>query len=50
MNKKMTRQLVVYALDMAVKNRKPTKGLIFHLDRGSRMQAMNFNKYYGNMG
>jgi len=49
MNKKMTRQLVINALDMATKNRKPEKGLIFHSDRGSQYASHDFQKNYGKM-
>ncbi|MCF8002448.1 MAG: IS3 family transposase [Halanaerobiales bacterium] len=35
-NKQMTKQLVIDAFNMSIKNRKPEKGLIFHSDRGSQ--------------
>jgi transposase InsO family protein len=44
MNKRMTRQLVIDALNMATKNRKPEKGLIFHSDRGSQYASHDFQK------
>jgi len=40
----MTRQLVIDALDMAAKNRKPAKGLIFHSDRGSQYARYDFQQ------
>jgi len=42
MNKRMTKQLVIDALIMAVKKRKPSKGLIFHSDRGSQYASHDF--------
>lgn len=44
MSKRMTKQLVINALDMGVKNRKPSKGLIFHSDRGSQYASHDFQK------
>jgi len=44
MNKQMTKYLVIKALEMAVQNRKPTKGLVFHSDRGSQYASHNFQK------
>ena len=44
MNKSMSKQLVINALDMAVKNRKPPKGLIFHSDRGSQYASYDFQQ------
>lgn len=44
MNKRMTKNLVIKALEMAVKNRKPSKGLIFHSDRGSQYASHDFQK------
>jgi len=41
-NKRMTKQLVIDALIMAVKKRKPSKGLIFHSDRGSQYASHDF--------
>jgi len=43
-NKTMTRQLVIDALNMGIKNRKPDKGLIFHSDRGSQYASHDFQK------
>ena len=43
-NKRMTRQLVINALEMAIKNRNPKKGLIFHSDRGSQYASHDFQK------
>ena len=42
MNKRMKKQLVIDALDMAIKNRTPGKGLIFHSDRGSQYASHDF--------
>ena len=44
MNMRMTRQLVLEALAMAVKKRKPPKGLIFHSDRGSQYASHDFQQ------
>ena len=43
-NKRMTRQLVIDALNMGIKNRNPKKGLIFHSDRGSQYASHDFQK------
>jgi len=43
-NKRMTRQLVINALEMGIKNRNPEKGLIFHSDRGSQYAIHDFQK------
>ena len=40
----MTRQLVIDALNMGIKNRNPKKGLIFHSDRGSQYASHDFQK------
>ena len=42
MNKRMKKQLVIDALGMAIKNRDPGKGLIFHSDRGSQYASHDF--------
>lgn len=44
MNKRMTKQLVIKALEMAIQNRKPSKGLIFHSDRGSQYASHDFQQ------
>lgn len=44
MNKSISKQLVINALDMAVKKRKPPKGLIFHSDRGSQYASYDFQQ------
>jgi len=44
MNRRMTKQLVIDALDMAIKNRDPDKGLIFHSDRGSQYASHKFQR------
>ena len=43
-NKRMTKQLVIDALNMGIKNRKPDKGLIFHSDRGTQYASHDFQK------
>ena len=42
MDKRMTRQLVINALTMAVQRRQPSSGLIFHSDRGSQYASLDF--------
>jgi len=42
MDKRMTRQLVMDALTMAVRRRRPPSGLIFHSDRGSQYASADF--------
>lgn len=42
MDKRMTRQLVMDALSMAVQRRRPPPGLIFHSDRGSQYASEDF--------
>lgn len=42
MSPKIDRFLVLDALEMAVKRRKPSKGLIFHSDRGSQYASTDF--------
>jgi len=42
MNKRMTRQLVMDAMTMAIKRRRPSPGLIFHSDRGSQYASTDF--------
>lgn len=42
MNKRMTRQLVMDAMTMAIKRRRPSPGLIFHSDRGSQYASADF--------
>jgi putative transposase len=44
MDKRMTRQLVMDALTMAVQRRRPPSGLIFHSDRGSQYASAAFQK------
>ncbi|RCW41712.1 integrase-like protein [Halanaerobium sp. MA284_MarDTE_T2] len=45
-NKKMTKKLVIDALNMGIKNRNPKKGLIFHSDRGSQYTRHDCQKDY----
>lgn len=42
MDKRMTRQLVLDALTMAVQRRRPPSGVIFHSDRGSQYASADF--------
>jgi len=42
MDKRMTRQLVMNALTMAVQRRRPPSGVIFHSDRGSQYASADF--------
>jgi transposase InsO family protein len=44
MDKRMTRQLVMDALTMAVQRRRPPPGVIFHSDRGSQYASSGFQK------
>jgi putative transposase len=41
---RMTQQIVLDAFDMAIKNKRPTLGLIFHSDRGSQYAALSVRK------
>jgi transposase InsO family protein len=47
MNKRMTRQLVMDAMTMAIKRRRPSPGLIFHSDRGSQYASTDFQALLG---
>ncbi|MCK8826569.1 IS3 family transposase [Natroniella acetigena] len=44
MQKRMTKNLVIYALNMAIKRRNPEKGLIVHSDQGSQYASHAFQK------
>ncbi|ACL69206.1 Integrase catalytic region [Halothermothrix orenii H 168] len=44
MDNHMTKRLVIDALEMAVLNRNPSRGLIFHSDRGSQYASHDFQK------
>lgn len=41
---RMTKQLVIEAMEMAIKNRKPETGLIAHSDRGSQYCSNDYQK------
>ncbi len=43
-DKRMTKQLVMDALTMAIWHRKPSRKLIFHTDRGSQYCSHGFQK------
>ena len=43
-NKRMTADLVCKALNMAIKNKRPTQGLIVHSDRGSQYCSHAYHK------
>ena len=43
-NKRMTSDLVCHALKMAIKNKRPSKGLIVHSDRGSQYCSHAYHK------
>ena len=44
LNERMTSQLVYNALNMAIRNQKPDKGLIVHSDRGSQYCSHEYRK------
>ena len=50
MNKCISRLLVMDALTMAIWRRKPSRGLIFHSDRGSQYCSHDFQKLLKNHG
>jgi transposase InsO family protein len=50
MDKRMTRQLVMNALTMAVRRRHPSSGLIFHSDRGSQYASKEFQSLLAKHG
>ncbi|MCZ7391633.1 DDE-type integrase/transposase/recombinase, partial [Klebsiella pneumoniae] len=43
-NKRMTADLVCKALNMAIKNKQPSKGLVVHSDRGSQYCSHAYHK------
>ena len=47
LSERMTKQLVIDALNMAVWSRKPPKGLILHSDRGSQYCSHEYQKRLG---
>ncbi len=44
MRKRITKDIVIEALAMAIKRKRPQKGLIFHSDRGSQYASHEFRK------
>jgi len=44
MKKRMTRDIVIEALFMAIRRKRPQKGLIFHSDRVSQYASHGFRK------
>lgn len=44
MNERINRKLVMNALDMAVMNRRPERGLIAHSDRGSQYASFDYQQ------
>ncbi len=44
MDKRMTRALVINALKMAINNRQPPRGMIFHSDKGSQYASEDFRR------
>jgi transposase InsO family protein len=46
----MDRTLVLRALDMALRNRLPAKGLIHHSDRGSQYASEDYRQALAAMG
>jgi transposase InsO family protein len=50
MDKRMTRQLVINALIMAMQRRQPSSGLIFHSDRGSQYASKEFQSLLARHG
>ena len=50
MDKRMTRQLVMDALTMAVQRRRPPSGVIFHSDRGSQYASADFQSLLAKHG
>ena len=50
MSKRNDKQLVLNALNMAIKHRKPASGLLHHTDRAQCMLLTNIEKYWINKG
>jgi len=44
LNNRMTKRLVIDAMEMAIKNRRPKEGLIAHSDRGSQYCSNDYKK------
>lgn len=49
-SKTIDRHLAIAALDNAVRNRKPERGLVFHTDRGCQYASSDFRNAVANMG
>lgn len=49
-SKRMKTTLVLEAMKMAVRNRQPSAGFIFHSDRGSQYTAKAFRRYLNSVG
>lgn len=50
LNQRLSADLVLNALTMAIKNRKPSVGIIFHSDRGSQYTAARFRNTLAHYG
>jgi len=50
MDKRMTRKLVIDALKMALNNRRPPRGMIFHSDKGSQYASSDFKRVLWSAG
>lgn len=50
MKDRLTQGLVIEALDMAIKQRRPGRGLVIHSDRGSQYAAYDYQRYLWKRG
>lgn len=50
LNQRLSADLVLNALTMAIKNRKPSVGIIFHSDRGSQYTSVSFRNTLAHYG
>ena len=50
MKNRITQELVLEALDMAIKQRKPSQGLLLHSDRGSQYASYYYQVLLGKRG